>query len=228
MFELTESIGGVSLFLLLDLAVILILLLFVKNGISKGFVLSFLSFLAVFVALFGAQFLARQLSPIATEWITPRLTAVLETKLNLSSDILPSPESISEHLSSLKIPKSLSDSIAEKVIASAAQGTESLSTLIVSSLLQTIAFAILFLFAFAVILFLWNFLSRTVNLFTHLPILNFANKTLGGLLGGMEAILFLFILRWILCDLSGLISPDLLAQTFLLENLTVFLPLSFQ
>ena len=68
-------------FLLFDLIVLAVLVIFTLRGAWRGLVLSLCSLLAVVVAFAGASFLARTVSPMVAQALEPRFAAAIETRL---------------------------------------------------------------------------------------------------------------------------------------------------
>ena len=69
-------------FLILDLIIIAILIIFAALGAHRGLILSLCGLLAVLVAFVGAGFLARTLSPMVADALEPRFAAAIEEQLN--------------------------------------------------------------------------------------------------------------------------------------------------
>ena len=68
------------LHLLLDVAILLILLLFFLQGRKKGLILTLCGLVAVFVAFFGARMATEAFTPRVTEAIRPHIMPPCPTK----------------------------------------------------------------------------------------------------------------------------------------------------
>lgn len=212
--------------LILDIITVVILIAFVIGGIHTGFVRTLCSFLALFVAFFGAAFLAKHLTPYLAEITTPYALPSIVKKLE-SGETSPSQELDEEEtqqiLLELGLPESWSVLIKENHAQreSAPPAFTSPSQLLAEYILNIVIYAAVFLLFFIILLILWGMISRALHLVARLPVLSFFNRTLGALLGFVQGILALLILRWALCDLAGLIPPQLVNNTHVFQLLGI-------
>ncbi|MEG1579605.1 MAG: CvpA family protein, partial [Oscillospiraceae bacterium] len=65
-------------YILLDVAVLGLLVLFGFWGAKRGFVLSLCGLFAVVVAIFGASLLSHYITPIISNFLAPHLTPIFE------------------------------------------------------------------------------------------------------------------------------------------------------
>lgn len=217
--------------LIANLIVLLIPAVFMILGIKKGFVRTLCSLLAVFVALIGAYYAAKGLSSVAVELIGPHMSDAIAEKLQnwpaLSGTNALSSDKLVPFLQEMGLSENLARTIQNKLIASGGNLTVSLNQLLADSVVRVIVFSVLFLLTFVILLVLWFLLSRVLDLMARLPVLNFLNRTLGGILGLAQGLILLLLLRWTLCDLLPLIPSTLVDQTWLLQLISVITPLSF-
>lgn len=212
--------------ILMDVSIILILLFFAIRGIQHGFVRALCSFLAVFVALFGALFLTKQLTPMATDLLAPQVLPSIVKQLE--KDSIPqssqnfSPQETAILLQKIGLPETWNQMIQQ--IDSSAEREEITTTspiqIMANYILNIILSAGIFILSFLLLLLLWMIFSRSLDLMAKLPVLNFCNRTLGGLFGLCKGLIFLLLLRWLLCDLMGQIPPELLARTWSFQVLS--------
>ena len=73
-------------YLLFDMAVVIILVLFLLRGAQRGLVLSLCGLVAVFVALIGAQIASDTLAPRAADILEPGFSSVIEEQLSAGLD----------------------------------------------------------------------------------------------------------------------------------------------
>ncbi|MDF2838659.1 MAG: hypothetical protein K0S60_362 [Evtepia sp.] len=205
--------------ILLDIAVLIILLFFTIRGIQHGFVRALCSFLAVFVAFFGALVISKQLTPMASEFLAPQILPSIVK--HLEKDSVPEPTSdLSTQettiiLKKIGLPETWSRMIQQANSAADQKqiATTSPSQLFASYILNIIVSAAIFILSFLLLLLTWLFFSRSLDLLAKLPVLNFCNRILGALFGLCKGVIFLLVLRWLLCDLMGQIPPELLGRT---------------
>ncbi|MBP1758985.1 MAG: hypothetical protein H6Q61_1234 [Firmicutes bacterium] len=215
--------------LILDLVLAAILLSFAISGIRQGFVRSLCSLLAVFVAFFGAVFLAKTLTPYVAEIAAPHALPAIVERLEGKDVEIPSRDFSAQEtgtlLENLGLPEAWTRIIQQNY---AQQNIEqepfaSPSQVLAGYILNILTYGAVFVASFLILLMIWAILTRTLDLVAKLPVLNFLNRSLGALLGIAKGLLFLLILRWVLCDLTGQVSPEIVEQTYLFQLLSSFL-----
>jgi uncharacterized membrane protein required for colicin V production len=212
--------------MMIDLAVLVILLFFVIRGVQQGFVRALCSFLAVFVAFFGALYLSKQLTPVATDLLAPQILPSIIEKLESGSEPQTSQDLTSQETGLLLKKIGLPEAWSRLILQANSSADEEQPTLtspsqiLASYILNIILSAAIFVVSFLLLLLLWLILSRSLDLMAKLPILNFCNRTLGALFGLCKALIFLLILRWLLCDWLGQIPSDLLDRTWSFQILS--------
>lgn len=215
--------------ILLDCIVLALVLIFVLGGMRHGFVRSLCSLLALFVALFGAIYLSKTLTPAAAEIAAPYFLPSIEKKLEgmPSAQINPdlSPLDAQTLLKTLNLPQNwdqmLQQIVASQKSAATPEHSQTPTQWLAISVLKIVTSAVIFILSFLLILVLWGIFSRSLDLVARLPVLNFCNRILGALLGLLKALLFLFLLRWLLCDFWGILPQDVLAQSYSYKYITM-------
>lgn len=206
--------------LILDAAILIILLIFLIRGFQRGFIRAFCSFLAVFVALFGALVISKHFTPMATEMLAPKILPSIIKQLE--KDSTPestqnlSPQDTAILLKKIGLPQTWNRMIEQSVSNGAQEKTETFSPsqLLAQHILTIIISASIFIISFLLLLLFWLILSRSLDLLAKLPVLNFFNRLLGALFGLCKGLIFLLLLRWLLCDLLGQIPTSLLQRTW--------------
>ena len=234
-------------YLIFDLVIVVILLLFALWGRHRGLILSVFSFFALVVAIVGGLFISKYLTPVVAEWVQP---AVEETVIPIIQSALPegaedvmhssssdekkqffenlSPETVQDFLNDyeIELPPLVSDIVTqldkEDLFDLVDSSTvEELAVSFAEKVVRTVLRVGLFLLSFILILILWHILAHTLDLVSRLPVLNTMNKLGGFLLGAVRGALFLFVVAWILkyypSVLDGLILPETVEQTCLLK-----------
>lgn len=215
--------------LILDLVLAAILLVFAISGIRQGFVRALCSLLAVFVAFFGALLLAKTLAPTAAEIATPYLLPAIVERLEGKDTEIPSRDFSAQEndtlLENLGLPEAWTQIIQQNFASrdTAQEPFISPSQTLASYILEILSYGVVFIVSFVLLLIVWAILTRTLDLVAKLPVLNFLNRSLGAVLGLVKGLLFLLILRWVLCDLTGQVSPELVEQTYLFQWLSAVL-----
>lgn len=220
---------------LLDLIVAAVAALFLWKGWRKGLILSLCGLLAVLVAFAGAGLAARTLSPAVGQALEPKISQLIEERLE--QELAPPPagedgsageDPLSSVLSVLKdlgLYEGLVDSL-QHTVEEGMAGAVSAAASAGATMAQAIAYRILFLVSFALILALWGWLSRALDLVARLPGLHFLNKTGGAAIGLVKALLVLFLATWLLQSLGHFVPEETVAQTTLLRALVEHNPLA--
>lgn len=224
-------------YLVLDLLVLAVIVLFVWRGAAKGFLLSLCGLLAFAVAFGGASIASKSLAPAVAQALEPRLATVIEEQLdaameqtNLTGDALSSDQiplsGVLDVLRDMGLYEDLIHTIDQAVDQGMTHTAANAAAAVAATIAQSMAYRIIFLVAFSVIMAAWTFLSRTLNLVTRLPGIHFLNKTAGALVGLVKAALILFLAAWVLQLLGNVVPEETVQQTFLLRFFMEHTPLS--
>ena len=207
-------------FLIIDLAILLILAIFIGLGVRKGFVLSLCSFLAIFVAFFGAAFLAKSLAPTFADLCSPHASPAIVEKLESNATTAPenlSPEETGALLTGAGYPEGWAGMIQKLYTPQIGQSGISPLNILADYILELILYGIIFIVSFILLLVVWFIFSHTLNLVTKLPVLNFCNRSLGAVFGVLQGLLVLVLLFWILFDLTETLPLHLANQSYLIS-----------
>ena len=215
-------------FLLFDLIVLAVLVIFTLRGAWRGLVLSLCSLLAVVVAFAGASFLARTVSPMVAQALEPRFAAAIETRLEdaleqrvaegeqavLTTEDVPL-EGVLDILRDMGLYQNLIGAVDRAVEQGVAEIAASAA--VAAAVAQSVAYLVLFLAGFLLLLAAWTLVSRALDLVARLPGLHFLNKTLGGLFGLIQGCILLFVAAWLIQFSGHLIPEETVEQTRLLR-----------
>ena len=227
-----------STYLILDLIVLAVLVLFAALGAWRGLILSLCGLVAVMVAVLGASFAARTLSPLVADALEPRFAAAIEEQLNESlreqaqegaAALTPEEVPLSGVLDALRemgFYERLIDQVDQAVEAGMAHAAASAAAQVAAAVAQSAAYAILFLAAFLFILIVWKLISHALDLVARLPGLHFLNKTGGALFGLIQACILLWIALWLLQFWGDVLPRDAAEHTRLLGFFLTHSPLS--
>ena len=227
-----------STYLILDLIVLAVLILFAVLGAHRGLILSLCGLIAVVVAVLGASFIARTLSPMVAGALEPRFAAAIEEQLNESlreqaqegaAALTPEDVPLDGVLNALRemgFYEALIDRVDQAVEAGMTHAAASAAARVAAAVAQSAAYAILFLAAFVFILIAWKLLSHALDLVARLPGLHFLNKTGGAIFGLVQACVFLWVVLWLLQFWGDLLPRDAAEQTRLLGFFMTHDPLS--
>ncbi len=232
-------------YLMYDLAVGAILLLFALMGKKRGFVLTLFGLLAVFVAFLGGAFLSDLMAPqvglliqpVVEEHVSellqkvvsegqwsvsaPAVSAVLEN-LNLA-DQLPVEQALAA-LEGTDIYRVFGDALNRAMEAGVLNMTTTAAGAIAGFVAREVARVVLFLVCFVVVMVAWKLLAHALDLAFRLPVLSSINAMMGGVLGFVKGAMLVFIAVWLLKD--SVIPLSAQEQTVLLKFFCENSPLS--
>ena len=212
-----------------DIIMLAILLLCLVIGLYRGFILTLCGLLALIVAIVGARMAADQFAPAVTDALAPRIETVVAAQLEESVD--KTVEQMTEGkgegpvgtLSGVLgfLQKSglyngvVSD--VEKSIRSGVKGaTKSAAKTMAEEVARPIGWGVVYVASFAIVLLLWNLVSKLLNLVAKLPGLRTFNRLLGGVCGLAKGLLITGFICFLILFM-GLLPSDLMRQSVFLQ-----------
>ena len=227
-------------YLVFDIAIAVILILFAWRGASRGFVLSLCGLLAVVVAFVGASFLASLLAPKVGAALEPRFAQAIEERLEeqfqqsvpegdtaglTEGENYPMQDVLSV-LRDMGLYEDLVNTIDQAVQDGMTAVAANAAAAVAAAIAQSVAYTVIFTVAFALILIAWKVFSHAVDLVAKLPGLNFLNKTGGAAMGLIKGVLILFLAAWLIQYSGKLIPEETVQQTHLLRFFMTTNPLA--
>lgn len=212
-------------YIIFDIVILAILVLFVVLNAKKGFVLALCSLLAVVVAFVGSTFLTNLLAPKVGEYIEPKIAAVIEENLDRIAQEDPAVdggenaplEEILQVLKDLGLYQGQLDAIGESVGQTIADTAADAAQTVAATVAEALAYRVLFVILFIIILVAWNILAHALDLVSKLPVLHSLNTAAGGALGLAEGFILLFLAAWVVNLLGNIIPEEAVEQTYLLK-----------
>lgn len=225
-------------YLIFDVIILILLLLFAIHGARKGLIVSLFSLVSLLVAFVGAVLISNFFAPKAAQWLEPAVAPTIENAIySALPDDLENMEISAEDpealFDSLDLPFGLNDILADffeenPPTLNAASFIDDLVTDLTAAITRVIAYIMLFLISFIVILLIWKLLGRTLDLVSRLPGLNLINKLGGFILGALRCTILLFVLAWIFRTVFvNTLSPELIEQTYLIRFFMTVNPLDY-
>lgn len=212
--------------ILIDLLAAAALLLCVIQGYRKGFVLTLCGFLALFVALIGAYFVADALAGPVSQLLLPliqsRLSAAVSAQTSAAADGVTLP-ALLEALRSSEFYKQFVSAVENAVDEGVIAATGGLMDSAAAFIAARVAWLVLYVLSFAVILFLWFLLSRALDLAFRLPVLSGLNHWSGAVLGLVKGVVVVYAAVWLLKD--SLLTPETANQTHLVRFFYGYIPM---
>jgi len=220
--------------IVIDLLLAAVLALFIWLGARKGFVLTLCSLLAVVVALVGATLISNTLAPMVADALEPKVTAAIEEQLDT---YIQEVSAAGGELSPVQVFAALKEKggvyewvagqleqvpgAADPIVGAASQAIARAARTVAEQLARGVIFSV----AFLLVLIAWFFISHALDLVSKLPVIDSLNHTLGGVLGAVKGLVIVYAAAWVLCSLTGTVSPETAEKTYLLSFLLAHSPL---
>lgn len=219
---------------LVDVIAVFFLIFFALRGRKRGLIRTLTGILALVIAFWGAGILAQQTSPyLSSKYVEPWIyNAVLPT-VSESQSVTAVPDSEAEVTETLGgafkeigIPRGAIQSFFNDFVINLTDSLEHIVENASKSIGYKLTYAILFLLYFLLLYLLLRLAAKLVELLAKIPGINFVNKTLGLLLGLISGYLVVLILSFILTTTGVFLTPQLVSETYVLQYLVNFSPLS--
>lgn len=217
--------------LIVDAVTVALLLVFTLRGRKRGFVRTLTGILALLLAFWGAGFLARETSPyLSSKYVEPWLYKSIMPNMSQSSAPPSSEAEVTDSLGSALSEIGFTDSLLSSFFSDFAINLSDSVEQIVNGASRAIGYkltyALLFLFYFLILYLLFRILGKIVHLIAKIPGINFFNRSFGLLLGLFFGYLAVSALSYILSITGILLTPQLIANTYVLRFIMNFNPLS--
>lgn len=192
--------------IILDIAIVLILIVFAWSGARKGLILTVLSVVGLVVAFLGARLVSTAFYEPVADIIQPGIYQEFEEMedqlfqgAEISIDLDGSVDRLVDVLREQELFPGLVDLLETAVADDTYTADSKLSTAENLSvfLADLLAKAGLFVLSFLVILLLWFLITRTLDLAFKLPILKTINVAGGLVLGLAKGIVIVVVLVWV-------------------------------
>lgn len=227
--------------ILCELIIVAVLAAFVWLGARRGLVLTLCGLMGVGVAFLGSGLVAGALAPVVADALEPRIAAVIEEQLNQSiqnaelftgqgaAATVPEEVPLSGVLDVLRemgLYEGLIDSVQQAVEDGMTEVAASAAAKVAAAVARSVAYRLIYSVGFVVILLVWKWVSRTLNLVARLPVLHQLNHLLGGAAGLVQGCLILFLAAWVIQFMGNLIPAETVEQTVLLKFFMTTNPLA--
>lgn len=232
----------------LDIALVLILAVCVLIGIKRGCAKMLVRVVGTLLAVVVASSLSGQVAGAVFDgWLSESIQTAVSEKLpelsvgNLSSTVEEAlnelPDFLVEFAQQQEVDiQAFADQIQQQAEGNSAQLKETVAATLTQQVVRPMAVALLtvicFLLLLLVLLIAVHFLAGVVDKLFKLPLLGTLNKTLGGVLGALQGVLWVAIavtvIQLIACSSGsdGLMSAEVLEKTVLTKHLIAINPFS--
>ena len=200
-----------------DVILFLVVLLFAALGVRRGLVLTVCGLLSILVALGGAKVAADSLSPVVAEAITPRIATTVEDRLekNVNQSMKDAGETAKDSLSGIlsifgnsETYEKASEQLQKAIQSGLKPSLESAAKSVAKDLAQPVAWWAVYGIAFCLILLVWELVAK-------LPVLNLANRIMGGGIGLLKGVLVVGLVCWVILRLGLVTAAETQESVFL-------------
>ena len=192
-----------------DLIIVGVLLLGLGIGARHGFLQTLGGIAATVVSFIGAGIAAAALSGTVARWIRP----LLEKKITAGA----ADESAASLVEQAGFFGDTARRLTDSITALVQQTSQSLITAVTDGIAQSVAYALVYLAAFVVLMLLCRLVLRALRLASRIPGLHLLDLLGGGVLGLGVAALLLYFAVWLLLRLQLVLTEDMMAQSALLR-----------
>lgn len=207
-----------------DVILFLVVLLFAALGVRRGLVLTVCGLLSILVALGGAKVAADSLSPVVAEAITPRITTTVEDRLEKNVNQSMKDAGRDRQRQSQRHPVHLRQ---QRDLRKSQRATAKSHPVWSETQLgecrqiggkgsaQPVAWWAVYGIAFCLVLLVWELVSKLLNLVAKLPVLNLANRIMGGGVGLLKGVLVVGLVCWVILRLGLVTAAETQESLFL-------------
>ena len=211
--------------IVLDIVLLAALGLCVLQGIRKGLILSAAGVLIVFISIWGGGLLAERFQEPVTQmllpvisWVTDDATDEAARGMGRVSDIK-APAEVETvargAFAGLGISEKEIDRLTEGVLSAMKETGASLRAGISHVFLSKVAYALLYLFGYALFCILLTLLANFIAALFKLPGLHLLDKVGGGALGFVYGVIFLFAVAFVLRFTGIAVSQEVIGKSLL-------------
>lgn len=194
----------------IDLVIVGALLLGLGIGAKRGFLQTLGGVASMVVSFIGAGIAAGALSGTVAKWIRPMLEKKMQSG-GMSGDSAASMVREAGYFG--ETARRIVDSVGTLV----QETKESLVTAVTDGIAQSVAYALVYLGAFVILMLLCRLLLRLLKLAGRLPGLHALDLVGGGALGLVVAAALVFLAVWLLQRLQLVITEEMVQQSALLQ-----------
>ena len=216
-----------SLPLVIDVILAACLFIGTMFGMKKGLIKGVVSIAVLVVSLVVAGLVAKALTPSVTAWVEPKIeTRMIEkiTKGVFHADYTVM-DSLKDRMEEWNIGTDFMDKLEDsvgKTVENAATGAVKAA---MGNLAGTIVYVILFGITFTVANLLLGVLVNALDIFSKLPVVNFANRVGGAALGLVKSALLIYVVVWFMYHLHIVLTKDIVESSTVLKFFATVNPL---
>lgn len=220
---------------IIDAIVVVVLLAFTIRGARQGLIRALAGLVMVIVALVGAGMIAATFSGPAAKLAAPviqkHIASRVEEAMAVQTGTTLEEEAggktrVEDLLALLGLDEDVRGPLAKQAEEQIRDTGASIVFAVVESMVGSVAYGVLFILSFLLLLLMLHVLVGAMDLVMKLPLLHGLNTLGGGALGLIEGSLVLFLAVWAARRLGISFETEALAEAHILRIFTTNMPLS--
>lgn len=202
-----------------DIIIIVVLVLGLIIGVKRGLLGAIAGIVSVVGAFLGAAVSAALLTPTVEQWLQPILLQKLERKMQGAQTA-----DGGAMLGLLGFDgQGLQDMLCA-VTDRVRETGEAMLSAVAGSVAHSIAYALVYLVSFIVLLIVLRLLAKLIEKLEP-PVFSQLNSMIGGILGIIEAALFVFAAVWVMQKMNWILTPEMVDHSMILKFFVAYTPL---
>lgn len=212
--------------LLYDAIIVVVLVWCALRGAHRGFILTVSGLVVLLCAIWGANMVSTTCAPMVSQWVAPKLEAVIETQMAEQEDTEVSIQALLEGTQLEGLLPYVDSDILEQVGDNAQDLATEVVTTVAQSLANGAARIVLWLLTFVALMIVLTLLVHGLDLVAKLPLLSTLNS-LGGLVAGLVKGAIMLYIALLVCGWLGYLpTADVASQTHLYSRLLGYNPVA--
>lgn len=212
---------------IIDVALLVVLLIFTLVGWQRGAVKSIIGIVMLAAALLGASFISQTGAPVAAKALTPVFSDQVEARLAEFGRI-PMNEADTQHLfSAAGLYEGTARNMAQDAMEQVHETGRAILEVALERMITSVASAVLFVISFVLLIIALKIAARCLGLLTAVPGIHFANAALGGTIGFLQGCLILFAAVWVIQFFGSGIDGELVSDSIVLHFFSGLNPVAF-
>ena len=220
--------------LIIDVILLLLLIVGYCIGAKRGLFKSLMGFAVVIAALVGAMLIANALTESVTDFIMPKVEEKVIEWLSVPKEMTMGQFIAGTALSSSELNPTFSEwferiekwGAGDRFVEQIKDGAANAAQTAAHALVESIVRSILMLLCFIVLLIVLKLLVGMTDHLFDLPVLKTLNAVGGGILGLLEALLFVYLALWLAPRFGITFLRDNAENTYLLKFFSTYTPLA--
>lgn len=214
-----------SAYVIIDILVLAVILLFVLRGAAKGLILSLAGLAALIVAFAGANYVSNRFSgdmvsvvkPFVSNFVQGKADDVIKKNPGYSKDSNGITKVVSETLIDLGLAENAAEHLTTRVTDKMKSTKDTIKIALTDAFSQTVSRILLFCISFFIIIVLFAIIANIANFAFKLPGLRFINALGGGIFGLVSGLAIVWAAAYVFRYLGNILPEGTAENTVLMK-----------